>query len=234
MNDIQDSPELDPPEDSGDFDPRAAAALLAQAQRSARRQFDANSIPLSLFRAVIVLAAYGALWLSVRGQHPYTGPAAWAIFVVYLLVAIIASAGLRAYKRATEGVTGRSQRQRQAMITASIVVWVATYVFMGSLRYLGISHGIVYGVYPAVGPLLIPGSFAAGVAAVREDWFALGLALPIIAVGAIAPYFGPVGVWGACAVGLCAVLLIHTAVTALLARRPAAGLAGGSAGVPQE
>ena len=28
--------------------------------------------------AFVALLAFGAIWLSVRGQHPYSGPSAWA------------------------------------------------------------------------------------------------------------------------------------------------------------
>ena len=43
---------------------------------------------LNVFRAFVVLVAFGGLWLSVLGQHPYTGPKPWAIGVTYGLVAI--------------------------------------------------------------------------------------------------------------------------------------------------
>jgi hypothetical protein len=53
------------------FGPQEAATLLDEARRQARRQFEATPPWLSLIQAVVVLGAYGAIWLSVRGQHPY-------------------------------------------------------------------------------------------------------------------------------------------------------------------
>ena len=38
--------------------------------------------------AAVVFAGYLALWLSVRGQHPYTGPSGAAIAAVYSAVAV--------------------------------------------------------------------------------------------------------------------------------------------------
>ena len=56
--------------DEGGLDPRGAARLLAQTRRAAERKLDFSSPRLSLFGAAVVLAAFGAVWLSVRGQHP--------------------------------------------------------------------------------------------------------------------------------------------------------------------
>ena len=55
----------------GTFDPRQAAALLDQTTQQARRQLTPSPPWLLATRAVAVLAALGAIWLSVRGQHPY-------------------------------------------------------------------------------------------------------------------------------------------------------------------
>ena len=60
----------------GNFDPRQAAALLDQTTQQARRQFEPYPPWMLVIRAVMVLAACGAIWLSVRGQHPYKGPTA--------------------------------------------------------------------------------------------------------------------------------------------------------------
>ena len=63
-------------DNGGDFDPGQAAALLDQATRLARRQFTPLTPALFAFRAVVVLVVSGGFWLSVRGQHPYTGTSA--------------------------------------------------------------------------------------------------------------------------------------------------------------
>ena len=60
--------------DGGAFDPRQAAALLDQTTQQARRQLEPSPPWLLVIRAVLVLAALGAVWLSVRGQHPYRAP----------------------------------------------------------------------------------------------------------------------------------------------------------------
>lgn len=49
-------------------------------------QFEPYPPWLLVIRAVMVLAAYGAVWLSVRGQHPYTVPTVAAIPGVFAFV----------------------------------------------------------------------------------------------------------------------------------------------------
>jgi hypothetical protein len=61
---------------------------VAQTQRQAQRGLDFRSPWLSLFAAAVALVAFGAVWLSVRGQHPYTGPTAVALVVLYAVVLI--------------------------------------------------------------------------------------------------------------------------------------------------
>src|ERR1022692_3409103 len=137
MNDTRDTNETATADDGGGFDPRAAAALLEQTSRQARRQFGANPPLLWLIRAVVALIGYGAIWLSVRGQHPYQGPGGVALVVVYALVIVVFQATIWARKRATAGVGGRSRQLRQAQLTALLVPYAAGYVFMGALLHAG-------------------------------------------------------------------------------------------------
>jgi hypothetical protein len=77
MNDTRDTSGTATAGDGGGLDPQEAAALLEQAQRQARRQLEINPPALSLIRAAVVLGAYGAIWLSVRGSTPTKGRMPW-------------------------------------------------------------------------------------------------------------------------------------------------------------
>ena len=72
----------------GTFDPQQAAALLDQTTHQARRKFEPSPPWLLATRAVLVLAALGAIWLSVRGQHPYRGPTAADIPVLIAFIVV--------------------------------------------------------------------------------------------------------------------------------------------------
>src|ERR1700730_14284879 len=119
--------------DGGAFDPRAAATLLEKTTRRARRQFEFPSPLLSLIQAAAVLAAYGAVWLSVRGQNPYSGPSTAALLELYAFIGVAAVAASWQGGRARAGVGGRSTRQawmRAGPFTAGVF---AVYVLMGAL-----------------------------------------------------------------------------------------------------
>jgi len=57
----------------------------------------------------MVLAACGAVWLSVRGQHPYRGPTAADVPVLVAFIVIKFTATVAVAKRATAGVQGRTR-----------------------------------------------------------------------------------------------------------------------------
>src|SRR5438445_11051199 len=192
-------------DEGSDLDPRTAATLLEQTKRRAQRQFEFPSPLLTLIQAGAVLAAYGAIWLSVRGQNPYSGPSYPALAALCAFVAVAAIAATWEGRRASAGVIRRSSRQQWSRAIPLVAAFLAVYVLMGALRYDGFSHAIVYGILPAAGPLIIVGAAMAGYAAAREEWQVLGVAGAAIAVGAGGAFAGPVGGWGVRRAGLRAV-----------------------------
>jgi hypothetical protein len=200
--------------DDDKLDPTEAAAILTQATRQAQREFDPTPPWKLVVMAFVALLAFGALWLSVLGQHPYTGPNALGLVVTYVLIIGLVGVSVSTTRRAAAGVTGPSVRQRRTVIAAFVVVYIAVYVFMGALRYLGVSHAVVYGVYPAVGPLIIVGAAAAGLAAAKENWLDLGTSLVIVSAGAICAYAGPIGVWLATGISVFVIVCARAAVVA--------------------
>jgi hypothetical protein len=189
------------------LDPVAAAALLDQATQQARRQFQFSPPLLSMLRAVVVLGAFGAIWLSVRGQHPYTGPNGAAMAVTYALVGLVIGASAAAMKRAAGGVSGPALQNRWVGIGVMLVAWVVVYVFMAALDHAGAGHTIVFGLYPATAPLMILGLVAATDAAARQDWLMTASMLAMAIVSTIAAFGGPVGAWLIMAIGLCVLFL---------------------------
>jgi hypothetical protein len=103
MNEEHDMDKSATVNDGGKFDPRAAATLLEQTTKRAERQFEFPSPVLSLIQAAALLAAYGVVWLSVRDQHPYSGPTLGALAALYVFVAVAAVAAGSDLRRATTG-----------------------------------------------------------------------------------------------------------------------------------
>ena len=192
----------------GTFDPQQAAALLDQTTRQARRQLQPSPPWLLATRAVMVLAALGAIWLSVRGQHPYRGPTTADIPILVAFIVINFAATVAFRRRATAGVRGRS-RLRPAEITVAALAWVAVVAVMVALAAAGVS----YSLYPTT-VLIIPGLAWAAVMAARADWGNCATGLGVAAVGVAGLFAGPAGAWAVAGAGLCVVLLARAAAIA--------------------
>jgi hypothetical protein len=193
----------------GSFDPREAAALLEQTRRQARRQFQPDQPWLLAIRAVLVLAALGTIWLSVRGQHPYKGPGGSALLVLAVFVIINFTATVAVRRRATAGVSGKS-RFTPAEITVMVVAWIAPYVVLAALGDGGNSHS----GYLLTVPLIVVGLIFAALMAVRSDWLSCGTGLAVAVTGAVGASAGQAGAWAITGIGLCLTLLGSAAVIA--------------------
>jgi hypothetical protein len=201
------------------FDPRQAAALLDQATRQARRAFTPLTPLLFAFRALVGLVIFGGVWLSVRGQQPYTGDiSGWAIALAVVLVAINIGATAWVITRAGTGVSGPAQRKWQAWTGIMVAAWIIGYAATAPLYHAGVSHP-VWGLYPASAPLLIIGLAGAAAGAAFRYWSLAGTCLAIVVVAAAAGFGGPADSWLVTGIGLCAVYLGVAAFTAWRQRR---------------
>lgn len=223
MNCTPDIHEAETAGDEGGLDPREAANLLEQTTREAQRRFDMRSPLLSLLGALVVLLAFGAVWLSVRRQHPYKGPTAVGLVVMYTILIGWIGVVAKVARRATAGVSGRSVRQQRAYGAAVVTALVAVSVFQGVLKHDGVSHAIVYGIYPPTAQLIVLGTFGAAIAAGREDWPGFGVAIAIMLIVAGSAFAGPRGVWLSDGVGCCVAVLGYGAAQAWLLRAPRSG-----------
>jgi hypothetical protein len=204
--------------DEPELDADSAAALLDEATRQAQSQFDLRPTIMFFAAAVTVLVGYGALWLSVRHQHPYSGPTGRALGVFYGVLAAWILLNVVVMHRA---LSGRSSRQRRIEGLVFTPIWICVYVFQGALHHVDHNHAIAYGIYPAIAPLLIVGAAAAGYEAARGRLAASGLAVAAVVLGACAAFAGPATVWGVVGVGLCALLLVGGAAQFWERRIPA-------------
>jgi len=185
----------------GTFDPRQAAALLDQTTQQARRKFQPSPPWLLATRAVLVLAALGAIWLSVRGQHPYRGPTAADVPVLIGFIVVNFAATVAVRRHAIAGVSGRS-RFSQGEIAVLVSAFAATVVAMAALGAAGLN----FAWYPT-SVLVVPGLAWAAISAARANWLSFGTGLAVVALGIVGAFAGPAGSWAVAAVGMCVVLL---------------------------
>lgn len=202
-----------PAGDGGAFDPQQAAALLDQTTRQARRKLAPSPPWLLAARAVAVLATCGAVWLSVRGQHPYHGPTAAVIPVLVAFIVLNFAATVAVRERAMTGVRGPS-RLRPAEITALVLAFAVTVVFMAAA-------GASFARYPTT-VLIVPGLAWAAIMATRAGWRGSATGLAVAVVGVAGAFAGPAGSWAVAGAGLCAVLLGRAVAIAWRQRRTAA------------
>jgi hypothetical protein len=192
----------------GNFGPQQAAALLDQTTQQARRKLAPSPPWLLATRAVAVLAALGAIWLSVRGQHPYRGPTAADIPILIAFIVLNFAATVAVRERALAGVRGTT-RLRPAEITIMVAAVAAVPVLMSVLA----ANGVSFAVYPTT-VLIVPGLAWAAVMAAHAGWRSSGTGLAVAAVGAAGAFAGSAGSWLVAGAGLCAVLLGQAAAIA--------------------
>jgi hypothetical protein len=219
MQGTHDTDETASASDGDRLDPREAAQLLAQTKREAHRQFDLSPPWVSAFMGAVILVAYGALWLSTRGQYPYVGPSLGVVGLVYAAVAISIAVSVRFYRRATAGVSGPSVRQQGVEGIAILVSFIlGSPVLQGAMKHYSASDAIVYGVIPAAAPLIIVGTTVVGIAGSKADWPQFGAALVVVTAGVVAAFVGPSGAWLAAGIGLFLGVVGYAVATARLAR----------------
>lgn len=206
-------------DDGEELDPRDAARLLAEAERQARRHFALSPPWVTALGGCVILLAYGALWLSVRGQHPYTGPSLGVIALVYAALVVSIAVSVRVYRRATAGVTGPAVRQQQLEGGAILISFIlGSPVLQGALRHYGAGDAVVYGVIPAAAPLIIVGTTVLGIAASKSDWPQSAAALTIVIGGAVAAFAGASGAWLAAGIAMFAGVLVYALASVRLQR----------------
>lgn len=194
--------------DGATFTPQQAAALLDEATWQARRKLEPSPPWVGATRGVMVPAALGAVWLSVRGQNPYTGPTSADIPILLAFIALNSALAVGFRTRAGVGVRGPS-RLRPSEIAIATLGWVAAAAVLGGLAAAGLS----YRLYPTT-VLIVPGLTWAILMMLRKDWrgFAKGVAAAV--VGAAGLLATPAGAWLVAGVGLCAALLGFAAFAA--------------------
>ena len=183
----------------GNFDPQQAAALLDQTTQRARRRLAPSPPWLLATRGVAVLIALGAIWLSVRGQHPYQGPTAADIPILIAFVVLNFAATVAVRERATRRDTRQNPAAPGRDHHPGGVLGRRARAHVGTVRRRGELRPV-----PAPRSLIVPGLAYAAVMAAREDWRGCGEGLAVAAVGVVGAFAGPAGSWAVTGVGLCA------------------------------
>ncbi len=183
--------------ESGDekLDAQAALAIVTEARERALRELRTSYPLVFAVWGLVLLFGFGVIWLSVLGQHPYTGPTPVSLLVLVLLLAAGAVTTLVTVGRSLTGVGGVSAVQRRVHGLALAVGIVGVFALEGALAHAHASDSLL-GVYGAVAPMLVAGVVYTASPAIWQDWSTRSLGAWLVLVAAGSAYAGPVGVWG--------------------------------------
>jgi hypothetical protein len=179
--------------DATDMDAQRATVIIEQARERAAIELRIRRPWLFLTWGLVVFISYGAMWLSVRGQRTFHGPAWEALLLAFVLFVAAAGATANIVDRAASGVSGRSEVQR-GIVALSLVVGVAVMeIEKQALWQAGAARPIV-GLFGEAIPMLVAGLvFVVSSAFSRRlDWPRLAVGLWLLATAAGGAWAGPV------------------------------------------
>jgi hypothetical protein len=199
-----------------DMSVHEAAGIVQDARTRARRELVISAPAVYTAWGLVWLIGYGAMWLSVRGQHPYLAPSGVSIAVVFVLAAFAAAAVLVIARRATAGIGGQSARHRRIILAT----WATGYLML-LLVQAAISGSVSTRTFAFVGfagPLLLAGLVYILAAALGRNRLAFALGVWLVIVGASCAWLAPKAILATCALaGGGAFLLIAVIETRLRA-----------------
>ena len=180
-----------------DMSVQEAAAVVRDARARARKELVISAPLVYTAWGLVWLLGYGAMWLSVRGQHPYTGPSGVSIAVVFVLAAFAAAAVLVIISRAVAGIDGQSVRYRRIILAT----WTTGYLIL-LLVQAAISSSVSTRTLAFVafaGSLLLAGLTYILASALGRNQLAFALGAWLVIVGVSCAWLAPATILATCA-----------------------------------
>jgi hypothetical protein len=201
------------------LDVQGAAVIIQEARERAGRELRVRRPVLFLSWGLVLLIGYGAMWLSVREQHPYSEPAVWALGLLGLLFIAAAIVTAQVVDRAASGVGGRSEVQRVIFCVAVIVGAAALEIEKYALGNAGATRPQL-AVLGASAPMLAAGLvlLASSAVTAKVDWPRLAVGLWLLAVACGGAWGGPVTDLAVCALAGGGGILLMAAIEPRLRR----------------
>jgi len=174
-----------------------AAAVVEDARARARRELVICAPLVYAAWGLTLLLGYGAMWLSVRGEHPYTGPSGGSIAVVLALAALAVAAVVVIVSKTVAGIDGRSARLRSIILrtyaTGYLILLCVQVAIKGSVS------ARTFAFVAFAGPLLLAGLTYVLASAVGLDRTAFALGAWLVIVGVSCAWRAPAAILATCA-----------------------------------
>ena len=180
-----------------DMSVQEAAAVAQDARARARKELVISAPLVYAAWGLVWLIGYGAMWLSVRGQHPYSGPSGVSIAAVFVLAGFAAAAVLAIASKAVAGIDGQSVRYRRIILatwaTGYLILLIVQAAISGSvstraLAFLGFA-----------GPVLLAGLTYILASILGRDRLAFAFGAWLVLVGASCAWLAPAAILATCA-----------------------------------
>jgi hypothetical protein len=175
-----------------EMDPGSAAELLRQSAHHARARLTANQPLIYAAWGVAWLAGCGAMWLSVLGQHPFRGAAAWAVAILGAGGGTAGAVTAISAARASRGIGGVSARQGAIFGIAWPVGFASLFMIIGAAWHFGAGPKVT-GILGATGSLLVVGLIYVLAAGMWMDWVMFWVGMWLLLVASAGAWTGPVG-----------------------------------------
>ena len=174
-----------------------AAAVVEDARARARRELVICAPLVYAAWGLTVLLGYGAMWLSVRGQHPYTGPSGASIAVVFGLAALAVAAVVVIISKTVAGIDGRSARYRSIILRTYVTGYLI--LLCGQVAIKSSVSARTFAFVTFAGTLLLAGLTYILAAALVRDRTAFALGAWLVIVGASCAWQAPAVILATCA-----------------------------------
>jgi hypothetical protein len=180
-----------------DMSVQEAAAVVRDARARARRELVICAPAVYAAWGLVLLLGYGAMWLSVRGQHPYTRPSGVSIAVVLGLAALAVAAVVVIIGKTVAGIDGQSARSRSIVLRTYSTGYLILLCVQVAIKSSVSTRTFAFVAFAA--PLLLAGLtyILASALGLSRRAFALGAWLVI--VGASCAWQAPAATLATCA-----------------------------------
>jgi LPXTG-motif cell wall-anchored protein len=196
--------------DNQDMSVQEAAAVWHDARARARKELVICAPLVYAAWGLTVLLGYGAMWLSVRGQHPYTGPSGASIAAVLGLAALAVAAVVVIIRKTVAGIDGQSARTRSIVLRTYSTGYLILLCIQIAVKSSVSTQTFAFVAFAA--PLLLAGLTYLLASALGPDRTAFALGAWLVIVGASCAWQTPATILATCALAGGGAFLLMAAI----------------------
>lgn len=174
-----------------------AAAVVQDARVRARRELVISAPLVYAAWGLVWLLGYGAMWLSVRAQHPYAGPSGVSIAIAFVLAGFAAAAVLVIISKAAAGIDGQSVRYRRIILATYATGYLILLIVQAAISGSVSTRTYVFVAF--AGPLMLAGLTYILASALGRNRTAFVLGAWFVVAGASCAWQAPATILATCA-----------------------------------